>query len=161
VVTNIWTCPKCQTKVDDSFQVCWSCGTSADGKGDPAFARADDIVPTPDPPWKSNNKTENGLDLELTKPEAEPRIKVVECYWAAEPCEASFLASQLMLEGIPATSDTYDLRLVFAGFYGFAFAGPYFGPRVRVFARDLPRAQSWLARYEERRAKRKWLRERR
>ncbi|GEM_PF-1517613 len=41
VTTNkdllMWTCPKCSKKVDDTFEICWSCGTSIDGVEDPHF----------------------------------------------------------------------------------------------------------------------------
>jgi hypothetical protein len=146
----MWTCPKCRAKIDDAFEVCWLCGTTSGGEEDPDFARADDIGPSPDRPWRSNHKRENDLDFEVAPPE----IEVVDCYWAGSPSEAIFLAGQLMHEGIPATADTHNLQAVFAGFFGLVPAGPYFGPRVRVLAIDLPRAQSWLAGYEERRAKR-------
>lgn len=150
----MWTCPECRAKIDDSFEVCWSCGTSPDGEEDPTFARADDVGPTADPPWKPGHKVRKDLDLELGEL-AEPEIELVACYWASDTFEAMFLAGQLVWEGIPATADAWDLRIVFAGFCGLLPAGPYFGPRVRVDARDLPRALPWLAGYEERRRARR------
>jgi hypothetical protein len=33
----MWTCPKCNTKVEDEFEVCWQCGTAVDGTEDPDF----------------------------------------------------------------------------------------------------------------------------
>lgn len=36
LVTN-WTCPTCAAEVPVDFGVCWSCGTSRDGRTDPAF----------------------------------------------------------------------------------------------------------------------------
>ena len=33
----MWTCPKCSKKVDDSFEICWACGTTVDGVEDPHF----------------------------------------------------------------------------------------------------------------------------
>ena len=150
----MWTCPKCRTKIDASFEVCWSCGTSPGGEEDPASARADDVGPTADPPWKSGHKAGNDLDLELADL-AEPEFELAECYWAGDPFEAMFLAGQLAREGIPATADAWDLRIVFAGLFGLVSAGPYFGPRVRVRAADLPRARTWLADYEQRRRARR------
>ena len=41
----MWTCPKCASKVDPSFEVCWNCGTSPDGVVDPTFVSADDAGP--------------------------------------------------------------------------------------------------------------------
>ena len=37
----MWECAKCGESVEDTFDVCWSCGTSKDGVEDPAFQRAD------------------------------------------------------------------------------------------------------------------------
>jgi hypothetical protein len=148
----MWTCPKCRSRVDDAFEVCWSCGTSAEGEEDPTFARADDVGPAPDQPCKPAPKREDDLEFEVAEPA--PEIEVVDCYWAGNPSEAMFLAGQLLQQGIPAAADTHNLQIVFAGFFGLVPAGPYFGPRVRVLANDLPRARSWLAGFEERRAKR-------
>src|SRR5262245_6002187 len=110
----MWSCPKCRAKVDDSFELCWACGTSPVGEEDPAFARADDVGPLPESPWQSDHKVLNDRDFEM----AEPEIEVVECYWAGNPFEAIFLAGQLVQEGIPAMADAWDLRVVFAGFFG-------------------------------------------
>ena len=41
----MWTCPKCLEENDDDAEVCWSCGTTAQGKEDPGFQRADDAGP--------------------------------------------------------------------------------------------------------------------
>jgi hypothetical protein len=143
----MWTCPRCQAKADDRFEVCWRCGTSSVGEEDPFFVRADDVAPSSHPSMKLDHKAEKAQDLEL----AGAREDVVACYWARNCNEAMFLANQLLLEGIPATADSLDLRVVLAGFYGLVPAGPYFGPRVWAFARDLPRARSWLSEYEQRR----------
>jgi hypothetical protein len=147
----LWNCPKCHAKVDDTFEVCWSCGTSPGGEEDPDFLRADDVGPILDLPWKSDSKL--GIDLELEAPE--PEMELAECYWADNFYEANFLAGQLVEQGIPATADVWDLRVVFAGLFGLVPAGPYFGPRVRVLARDLPRARTWLAGYDVRRRPRR------
>jgi hypothetical protein len=36
-VRAMWICPKCAAKVDEGFEICWSCGTSPDGVEDPGF----------------------------------------------------------------------------------------------------------------------------
>jgi hypothetical protein len=41
----MWKCVKCSEKLEDSFDVCWSCGTSKDGVEDPNFRKADDVPP--------------------------------------------------------------------------------------------------------------------
>jgi hypothetical protein len=39
----MWNCPKCGAEEDDGF-VCWSCGTTSDGKLDPTFSRSDEEI---------------------------------------------------------------------------------------------------------------------
>jgi hypothetical protein len=154
----MWSCPRCRATVDDTFEICWSCGTARDAEEDPAFTRADDDNGSiRAPPWKWGHKVANDPDFEVAESE------VAECYWACDTLEALFVAGQLAREGIPATADDRDLRIVAAGLVGGSFtgcfglvpAGPYFGPRVRVLAEDLPRARSWLAGYERRRRARR------
>src|SRR5262245_51819712 len=36
----MWQCVKCRERVEDSFDVCWNCGTSRDGTEDPTFEQA-------------------------------------------------------------------------------------------------------------------------
>jgi len=43
----MWRCSKCGESVDDSFDVCWNCGTTKDGMPDPAFRQAADAPPHP------------------------------------------------------------------------------------------------------------------
>ena len=70
----MWTCPKCGTKVDPSFDVCWNCGTLADGVEDPTFVPAD------------RRRSRVAVDLEMPKgnvPLAEPQTaggELVEVY---------------------------------------------------------------------------------
>jgi uncharacterized protein YbjQ (UPF0145 family) len=37
----MWECTKCGERHEDSFEVCWNCGTALDGTEDPNFRRAD------------------------------------------------------------------------------------------------------------------------
>lgn len=37
----MWRCPHCAEKIEDDFDVCWSCGTARDGVLDPTFQSAD------------------------------------------------------------------------------------------------------------------------
>jgi hypothetical protein len=41
----MWQCRKCRETVEDTFEVCWSCGTSKEGIEDPDFRKADDVPP--------------------------------------------------------------------------------------------------------------------
>jgi predicted nucleic-acid-binding Zn-ribbon protein len=46
----MWQCPKCNEKLEESDEVCWSCGTSKEGKEDPSFQReVDPMDPLADP----------------------------------------------------------------------------------------------------------------
>lgn|SRR5262245_12196878 len=37
----MWECRKCHERLEDSFEVCWNCGTSKEGVEDPTFAKAE------------------------------------------------------------------------------------------------------------------------
>jgi hypothetical protein len=133
----MWTCPKCGTKVDDSYDVCWACGTTRDGVEDPSFVRAD--APPPDV---------SPLDLDmppgddpLPAPSNPLGADLVEAYWALDLMQAKFLADQLSEQGIPAVSDTHDLHEALGSLSSV--------PRVWVRAEDLPRAKAWLDAYDE------------
>jgi hypothetical protein len=38
----MWQCSKCGESGENSFEVCWNCGTSEDGVEDPTFRKVDD-----------------------------------------------------------------------------------------------------------------------
>jgi hypothetical protein len=133
----MWTCPKCGSKVDSSFDVCWSCGTTADGVEDPTFVPADSPASETSP-----------LDLDMPKgdePLPVPATAIagglVECYWALDVMQAKFLADQLTDNGIPAVSDLHDMHD--------ALGSMSSGPRVWVRAEDLPRARAWLDAHDQ------------
>jgi len=137
----MWTCPKCGSKVDPSFDVCWACGTTPDGVEDPTFRPAD-APPTPGSP-----EEESPLDLDmpvgdapLPDPLTPEAGDLVECYWAMDLMQAKFLADQLSQQGIPAVSDTHDMHD--------ALGSMSSGPRVWVRAEDLARARAWLEDYD-------------
>ena len=132
----MWTCPKCGSQVDPSFDVCWSCGTTPEGVEDPTFLRADEA-----------GASESPVDLDMPKgeapiPESAAPLdgELVECYWALDLMQAKFLADQLTDQGIPAMSDTHDLHDALGSMSSV--------PRVWVRAEDLPRARAWLETYE-------------
>lgn len=132
----MWTCPKCATKVDPSFEVCWNCGTTPDGVEDPTFVSADAAPPVESP-----------LDLDMPEgdtpiPDApsEPGGELVECYWALDLMQAKFLADRLTGEGFYAVADTQDL-LDQLGLQGSR-------PRVWVRQVDLERAKAWLEEFD-------------
>ena len=55
----MWTCPKCGSQVDPSFDVCWNCGTTPEGVEDPTFVKADEA-----------GASESPVDLDMPKGEA-------------------------------------------------------------------------------------------
>ncbi len=133
----MWTCPKCGTKVDPTFDVCWSCGTSEQGVEDPSFVSADDAASLESP---LDTDMPAG-DEPLTIPPDLVGADLVECYWALDLMQAKFLADQLTSEGIPALADSHDMHD--------ALGSMSSSPRVRVRAEDLLRARSWLEAYDQ------------
>ena len=125
----MWTCKKCATKLDPSFEICWACGTSIDGVEDPTFVSADeDLSPIP-------------LDETEQPIHADSHDELVECYSALDLMQAEFLREQLTNAGIPAVCDDQDLH----DSLGLMNAAP----KVRVLQKDLERAREWLAIYEQ------------
>ena len=43
----MWICAKCDSEVDDGFEICWSCGTSVDGAQDPTFRPLESLESSP------------------------------------------------------------------------------------------------------------------
>ena len=106
----MWHCPKCRSRVDDSFEVCWSCGTTPDGIEDPDFVTADEADAIPDEELPEGSEVDDPLaDFAGT-----PLPDLVECYTASNPIEAKFIADQLMEQGIPAIADKIDINMVWA-----------------------------------------------
>jgi hypothetical protein len=133
----MWTCTKCGTKVDPSFEICWQCGTSSDGVEDPTFVPADAEMPNESP-----------LDLDM--PEGDAPIpqplnpfagELVEAYLAADLMQAKCLADKLTEQGIPAVSDLHDMHESLGSMSS--------GPRVWVRSGDLERARTWLAGFDQ------------
>lgn len=136
----MWTCPKCQTKVDPSFEVCWNCGTSVEGVEDPNFVNADDEGPIEsDPVVPRLDVTEEVAIVETDLPEP-IQGDLVEAYLAMDLMEAKFLSEQLNEAGIQAVSDTHDLHDSLGIMDSL--------PKVWVRADDLGRARAWLETYE-------------
>jgi hypothetical protein len=140
----MWRCPKCRSKVDDSFDVCWSCGTTPDGVEDPTFVSADEADPIEDDPLPEEDKGDDPFAdfAGTTIPE------LVECYMAGNTIEAKFIADRLMEQGIPAIADKIDINLTMGGWRPEMWG---YGPKIRVRREDLPRAQAWLKEYDRQR----------
>ncbi len=132
----MWTCPKCGSKVDREFEVCWHCGTAPDGTEDPNFVPADLEGPIDELPIS------NSPDLDFGGPS--PGSDLVPCYQAYSIMEAKFLADQLSEAGIAAVSDAMDMQDALGGWSG--------NPRVYCREVDLAKADAFLQEYERRKA---------
>jgi hypothetical protein len=140
----MWRCPKCRNKVDDSFEVCWSCGTTPEGTEDPGFVTADDAEPIID--------VVKDYDDSLDDFAGTPLPDLVECFMASNTIEAKFVADRLMEAGIPAIADRHDIGLTMGGFKPSQWG---YGPKVRVRPEDLPRSLAWLKDFDQRRKARR------
>jgi hypothetical protein len=146
----MWSCPKCRSTVDDSFEVCWSCGTTAEGVEDPDFVTADEADPIVDEELPEATDFDDPFaDLAGT-----PMPDLIECYTAGSIVEAKFIADRLMEEGVPAIADEFDVNLLIGGIRPQLWGR---GPMIRVRRCDLPKAQAWLKDYENRRSRRDGL----
>ena len=138
----MWRCPKCQSKVDDAFEVCWSCGTTPDGVEDPTFLTADEVEPIQDEPAD--------LDTVIDDPLGDfagvPWSELVECYMAENTIEAKFVADRMTEDGIPAIADRQDINMTMGGFQPQMWG---YGPKVRVRAEDKDKAALWVESYKE------------
>jgi len=140
----MWTCQKCRSTVDDTFEVCWSCGTTIDGVEDPDFETADEQGPIDDPLDTLSGKESFVPDDEFGEP---TYPELISCYMAMDTIEAQWLAEQLRAEGIPALADKHDLGSMIGGWSPALFQN---GPCVRVRPQDLANARRWVEAYEKR-----------
>jgi hypothetical protein len=101
----MWRCPKCQSKIDDSFEGCRSCGTSPDGIEDPRFVTANEADPIADEELPERTD----LDDPVTDFAGTPMPNLVECFMASDTIDAKFIADQLMEQGIPAIADRFEV----------------------------------------------------
>jgi hypothetical protein len=58
----MWQCTKCRESIEDSFDVCWNCGTSREGVEDPSFQKAEDaeVAPAEERSEEAPNVSEQG-----------------------------------------------------------------------------------------------------
>ena len=64
----MWECQKCHERHEDSFEVCWNCGTSKAGVEDSAFRAADQVDPASldqvDPASLAQARSQQGEEIE-------------------------------------------------------------------------------------------------
>ena len=82
---NMWTCPKCAKKVDDTFEICWACGTSVDGVENPHFLEEGN--------WDKDGPAEPELQVA-----PESLVELTKC---SIPAQAHAIRVRLENEGIP------------------------------------------------------------
>jgi hypothetical protein len=140
----MWSCPKCGSEVEETFDVCWNCGTSRAGVEDPTFVTADAAPPIVDPRYDPVALPDSSIRANWITTHGEPEDELVACYQAGSLPEAKFLADQLIGIGVPAMSDTMDLQDALGVWEG--------NPRVYCRASDLARARQFLEDYDRRRA---------
>jgi uncharacterized protein YbjQ (UPF0145 family) len=68
---NMWKCSKCREEVEDSFEVCWNCGTANDGTVDPSFHREENDQAPP------SEDEETAISAGPVKPAARTRKIIV------------------------------------------------------------------------------------
>ena len=147
----MWICMKCGTEVEDSFDVCWKCGTSYSGEEDPDFVRADEAGPNDDSgDYLGMEARKKGREEELPEPPSD----LVECYTTLDLMEAQFVTNRLVREGILATLQNQHGDTAGVG----ALVCP---PCVLVRAEDWPRARAWIEQYERHRQRRRARQDRR
>jgi hypothetical protein len=129
----VWTCPKCNARVDPSFDVCWRCGTTEEGDEDPDFVTADEAEPISLP--TDYLQLDPGKLPESELPDAP--LDLVACFEGTSLLEVKFVADQLVAAGIPATIQDmgYTTRSLLA--------------HVVVRAEDLARARPIIEEFVE------------
>ena len=81
----MWKCPKCNTKVDDAYEICWACGTTVDGVENPGFFEEGN--------WEK--EAPSGPEADITP---ESLVTLIKC---SLPGEAHAIRMRLENEGIP------------------------------------------------------------
>jgi hypothetical protein len=117
----MWTCPKCATEVEDGFEVCWNCGTAADGAEDPTFDPEQDGI----------------IGSEHYEADRAERVQgnLVTVGTFGTGAEAHLFCARLEAAGIPAVVlDEFGTTL-YAGMLGITS-----GIKVMVHEKDLERA---------------------
>lgn len=121
----MWNCSKCKEKVDDEFEICWSCGTTRDGVEDPDFAREDEGIISAD-------------DFERDRLEKSNENLVTVATFLKVP-DAHACKLELEARGVRAMIvDEHAVNL------NFFLANAMGGAKVQVLERDVERARQIL-----------------
>ena len=117
----MWTCSKCGERVEDDFEVCWSCGTSMDGVEDPGFFTADDAK------------------AQAPLPSAEESAHLITVTSCSKPAEALAIRLQLEAAGIPVfLADEFTISM------DWLLSNAIGGIKVQVAEHDVRKASEIL-----------------
>jgi hypothetical protein len=123
----MWRCPKCRQVVDDSFEICWACGTTIEGVEDPHFFDEPTKGPSP--------------NVAPDAPRPENLVTVAKC---SLPGEAHAIRVRLESEGIPVfLFDEFTIAM------DWLLSNAIGGVKVQVSDYDLERAREILGIVEE------------
>ncbi|MDG2221701.1 MAG: hypothetical protein P8L85_09985 [Rubripirellula sp.] len=128
----MWICSKCQESVEDSFDLCWSCGTSKDGTEDPEFQAVKDVAA----------ETESSMDELATAAYQSPQAEEVVCDY----CGANEFKMNVCL------SNTHDAHAV-----GLAYRDPELASGCEPLCADLCLGCGTIQRIHVQETNREWL----
>ena len=121
----MWTCSKCREKIEDEFDVCWSCGTTRDGNANPEFVPEQEGV--------------MGDQAYMAQQVAQREENLVTVANFGNAPEAHMVRSRLEAEGIHA----FVMRDMAATVWG--FVNSLDGVQLQVPEKDAARARIVLA----------------
>jgi hypothetical protein len=120
----MWTCLKCGEEIDNGFDLCWGCGTSADGVEDPGFCPEVDGVVT----------AEDFVTMQAAR--AHETLVTVATF--ADPCLAYVAQARLQAEGVIVyLADEQSVAVLLSNAVG--------GVKLQVAERDAARAVEVLS----------------
>jgi hypothetical protein len=112
----MWECQKCHERHEDSFEVCWNCGTSKAGVEDPGFRPADQIEPASLEQPASPPVEENAYEFSPEQNEVIGSLATsMRIVGVLSLLSGSFLVLMLAYRGAPALIEGV-LALVVGGF---------------------------------------------
>lgn len=116
----MWTCSKCGERLQDDFEVCWSCGTTIDGVEDPHFHSEEARPGTPQLPAAAPHEIPEHL------------VTLRSC---SLPAEAVAIRLRLESSGIPVfLADEFTVTM------DWLLSNAIGGIKVQVAQADVPRA---------------------
>jgi hypothetical protein len=141
----MWRCPKCGERIDETFDICWKCGTWRDGTAAVGFGAEPADADEHEPGAEADEPDELEGPEDDSAPEEAASERIVELCSAANMVEANCLCDRLAEAGIEAR--------VVGDFLGGAAGGLPLGeatsPRVWVHQSDQARAREVIAQWQK------------